>query len=94
MNGDIDFPSRRRRQHPIAPPAALAGSVDGDLLRSLLVGEQPPDVDVERLGDFQRHRNRRCALAALDLGQVALGQSGLLGEGLQGQSALPADGAQ
>jgi hypothetical protein len=44
--------------------------------------------------DLKCHRDRRRALPALDLRQIALGQSGLLGKQGQREAALLADRAQ
>lgn len=47
------------------------------------LGEQLLHLHVQRLRQLQRGGNGRRVQPALDLGQVALGQAGLLGQGLQ-----------
>src|SRR6202000_1857057 len=66
-------------------------SADYHLLAPNLLGKQLCDVDIERAGNLKRHRDRRCALATLDLRQITLRQPGLLGEGGQREAALLAD---
>src|ERR1700743_2085667 len=71
--------------------AAIVGAVDNDGFVCRFVREQLCDVDIERAGNLKRHRDRRCALATLDLRQITLRQPGLLGEGGQREAALLAD---
>ncbi|MNV77203.1 hypothetical protein D3C71_1706030 [compost metagenome] len=54
------------------------------MLPGLLFGEQFLDVDVQRPRQLQRCSDRRRVQTPLDLGQVALGHAGLLGQQLQG----------
>src|SRR5258707_4962867 len=78
----------------VAVLAAIVGTVDHDRFVGRFVREQLCDVDIERPGNLKRHRDRRRALPALDLRQIALRQSGLLGEDGQREAALLADRAK
>ncbi|MNG27589.1 hypothetical protein D3C84_1127270 [compost metagenome] len=59
-----------------------------------LGAEQLFGLGIQGLGQFERHGNGRRAHASLHLRQVALGQSGLLGQLLQGYPHLLAQNSQ
>jgi hypothetical protein len=76
---------------PVAAPPGRP--FDGDAAGFRVVGEQLCHIDVECASDLQRRRDGRNALAALDLGQVALGQTGAGRHLFQRHTALLAHGA-
>ncbi|MCY1435679.1 hypothetical protein D9M71_517830 [compost metagenome] len=53
-------------------------------LAGRIFGEQLFDIDTQRPRQLQRSGNRRRVQATLDLGKIALGHAGLLGQHLQG----------
>ncbi len=76
------------RTGPGAHLGPLVGPDHGDQLGLHLVREQPADIDVQRVREFERGRDRRVAEAAFHLGQIALGHPDPLRQCLQTEPVL------